>query len=99
MRPIYLARMEKTRPVLVLTRERIRPHLAWVTIAPITSTIRGVHTEVAVGPANGIDHAAVINCDNITTIPVPALGRFVGYLLHAQEQDLTEAILAAFDLA
>ncbi len=40
MRPIHLAQLDKTRPVLVLTRELVRPHLSRVTVAPITSTIR-----------------------------------------------------------
>lgn len=98
MRPIHLARLDKTRPVLVLTREVVRPHLRWVTVAPITSTVLGLRVEVPVGRANGVNHAAVINCDNIGTIPVAALGRHVGFLLPGQEDELTAAILAAFDL-
>jgi mRNA interferase MazF len=50
MRPIHTAQLEKRRPVLVLTRELVRPHRTLVTVAPITSTIRGLSTEVAVGP-------------------------------------------------
>jgi len=53
MRPIYAAHLDKTRPVLILTREVVRPHLSRVTVAPITSTIRGLSTEVPVGAANG----------------------------------------------
>jgi len=75
MRPIHTARLDKARPVLVLTREIVRPHLSRVTIAPITSTVRGLSTEVPVGRANGLDHDSVVSCDNIVTIPVSALGR------------------------
>ena len=50
MRPIHIARLDKPRPVVVLTRELIRPRLTNVTVAPITSTIRGLSTEVLVGP-------------------------------------------------
>ena len=46
MRPICLAQLDRTRPVLVLTREIVRPHLSRVTVAPITTTIRGLSTEV-----------------------------------------------------
>jgi mRNA interferase MazF len=46
------------RPVLVLTRELVRPHLARVTVAPITTNVRGLSTEVPVGPANGLDTKA-----------------------------------------
>ena len=98
MRPIHRARMDKTRPVLVLTREVVRPHLNTVTVAPITTTIRGLSTEVAVGPANGLDATSVVACDHITTIPSDALGTQVGYLLDEQEAALSDAIHAAFDL-
>lgn len=98
MRPIHLARLDKTRPVLVLTRETVRPHLTNVTVAPITTTIRGLSTEIAVGPANGLDHDSVVSLDNIQTIPARHLGRQVGLLLIAQEEALARAIHAAFDL-
>lgn len=98
MRPIHLAELDRTRPVLVLTRELVRPHLTRVTVAPITTTIRGLSTEVPVGLANGLDRPSVVSCDNIVTIPAAALGRQVGLLLADQEPGLTTAIRAAFDL-
>ena len=98
MRPIHLARLDKTRPVLVLTRELVRPHLGRVTVAPITGTIRGLSTEVPVGPDNGIDEASVVSCDSIVTVPAGALGRQLGFLFADQEPGLTAAIHAAFDL-
>jgi len=98
MRPIHLAQLDKTRPVLVLTRDTVRPHLTNVTVAPITSTIRGLSTEVPVGTANGLDHDSVVSLDNVQTIPARHLGRQVGLLLIAQEQALARAIHAAFDL-
>lgn len=84
--------------MLVLTREIVRPHMNNVSVAPITSTIRGLSTEVPVGAANGLDHDSVVSCDNIVTLPASTLGRHVGYLLSKQEADLAEAIRAAFDL-
>ena len=98
MRPIHAARLDKTRPVLILTREVVRPHLSRVTVAPITTTIRGLSTEVPVGPANGLDHASVVSCENIVTVAVSALGRQLGFLLAEQETALRDAIRAAFDL-
>jgi len=98
MRPIHAARLDKTRPVLVLTREVVRPHLSRVTVAPITSTIRGLSTEVPVGRANGLEQPSVVSCDNIVTVPVGTLGRQLGFLLAEQETELTDAIRAAFDL-
>lgn len=98
MRPIHTAQLDKSRPVLVLTRELVRPHLTRVTVAPITTTVRGLSTEVPVSTANGLDAEGVISCDNIVTVPTSALGPQIGVLLPDQEQTLTTAIHAAFDL-
>lgn len=98
MRPIHVAQLDKARPVLVLTREVVRPHLNTVTVAPITTTIRGLSTEVPCGPPNGLEQASVVMCDHITTIRVGDLGRQIGRLFDHQERALTGAIHAAFDL-
>lgn len=98
MRPIHLAQLDKERPVLVLTREIVRPYLSRVTVAPITTTIRGLSSEVAVGRANGLDHDAVVSCDNVVTVPVDVLGPRIGFLLEAQEPALAASIVSAFDL-
>ena len=98
MRSIRLARLDKSRPVFVLTRELVRAHLNTVAVAPITTTIRGLSTEVLCGPANGLDDRCVVACDHITTIPAHILGQQVGRLVDEQEVDLTRAIHAAFDL-
>jgi mRNA interferase MazF len=98
MRPIHVARLDKARPVVVLTREIVRPHMNTVTVAPITTTVRGLSTEVPVGTANGLNDRGVIACDHVTTIPAGALGKQIGRLFDKQETTLTEAIHAAFDL-
>lgn len=98
MRPIHSATLDKTRPVLVLTREIVRPLLSTVTVAPITTTIRGLSTEVPVDAANGLAQPSVVSCDNITTIPTSALNEQIGMLLDRQEPALSDAIRAAFDL-
>jgi len=98
MRPIHIAELDKARPVLILTRELVRPHLNRVTVAPITSTVRGLSTEVPVGPGNGLEQESVVSCDNIITVPTSALRRHVGYLFPAQEPALSQAIRVAFDL-
>lgn len=98
MRPIHIAHLDKVRPVLVLTRELVRPHLHTVTVAPITTTVRGLSTEVPVGTANGLAGPSAVSCDNVTTIPVEVLREQIGVLLSHQELPLSEAIRAAFDL-
>jgi mRNA interferase MazF len=98
VRPIHLATIDKTRPVVVITREVARPHLTRVTVIPVTSRIRGIATEIPVGRENGLDHDSVLNCDGITSILVADLGPQIGFLLDRQEEALVAAIHAAFDL-
>ena len=99
MRPIILARLDKTRPAVLLTRSVALGYLTNVTIAPITSTIRGTSTEVPLGARNGLDHDCVASCDNITTISQADVIREIGLLHRDQETQLARAIANAFDLA
>ncbi len=98
MRAIHVAQLDKARPVLILTRELVRPHMRTVTVALITTTIRGLSSELGVDAANGLTQPSVISCDNITTIPTDALGEQIGVLLGSQEPALSHAIIAALDL-
>lgn len=98
MREICLVRLDKTRPAVVLTRDGARAAMTKVTIAPITSTIKGLSSEVPVGRANGLDHDGVISLDNVVTVPAKLLGRTVGFLTYAQEAGLARAIVLAYDL-
>jgi mRNA interferase MazF len=97
-REICLAKVDKTRPVVVLTRAIARPAMTKVTVAPITSTVKGLSSEVPVGCENGLDQAGAISLDNVVTIPAVLLGRTVGYLSEAQERRLAIAIVLAYDL-
>ena len=98
MRDIHIAHLDKARPVLVLTREPVRSAMRRVSVAPITSTIKGLSTEVSVGPLNGLDETCVVSCDSIITIDQAALGRHIGFFLERQEADLAAAIVNAFAL-
>lgn len=98
MREICLVHLDKTRPAVVLTRPAARAAMTKVTIAPITSTIKGLTSEVRVGLENGLDHDSAVALDNVTTIPVERLGRTIGYLTAAQERDLARAVVRAYDL-
>lgn len=98
MRAIHLVRLDKVRPALVLTRAIAVPHLNGITVAPITTTIRGLATEVRVGPRNNLDHDCVVHCDSIQTIPRANLLSPIGLFLADQEDDLARALRAAFDL-
>jgi len=98
VREICLARLDKTRPVVVLTRESARAAMTKVTVAPITSTMKGLSSEVPVGRGNGLDHDSAIALDNVVTIPSQLLGRTIGFLTEAQVAQLARAIVLAYDL-
>lgn len=98
MRPFHVATLDKRRPALVLTRELMVGRMSTVTVAPVTSTVHGIATEVGVGARNGLDHAGAVKCDQIVSIPIDQLHEQCGWLLDAQELELHEAIRAAFDL-
>ena len=98
MRTIASVQLDKRRPALILTRHSKLAYLSRVTVAPITSTVRGIPSEVLVGPRNGLDHDSVVSCDNITTVPREAVHSTIGYFLDDQEPDLLRAISDAFEL-
>lgn len=98
MREICLARLDKTRPVLVLTRSAARAAMTKVTVAPVTSTVKGLSSEVLVGPQNGLDHDGAVSIDNVVRIPATLLGRTVGFLSATREASLAKAVVLAYDL-
>ena len=69
-----------------------------VTLAPITTTVKGLSSEIGVGPANGLDHDCAVSLDNVVTVPVALLGRTIGYLDSEQEAQLARAVVLAYDL-
>lgn len=98
MRSIHLVKLDKTRPAVVLTRAHMIPLLSGVVVAPITTRIYGIGSEVPVGTDNGISAVSVVSCDQIQLISTALLGRFVGALDFDQERQLCDAIAFAFDL-
>lgn len=98
MRAIASVQLDKRRPALVLTRSSKLPLLSWVTVAPITTTVRGLTSEVLVGPRNGLDHTSVVSCDSITTVRADRVGATIGMLFDDQEEALARAISDAFEL-
>jgi mRNA interferase MazF len=71
---------DKQRPVLVLTRDSAIGHLASITIAPITSTIRGVPSEVVLDIEDGMKAPCAVNLYNAVTVSQRRLGRRVARL-------------------
>jgi mRNA interferase MazF len=95
---MHVATLDKRRPVLVLTRELMVGRMSTVTVAPITSTVHGLATEVLVGTRNGLHDQSAVKCDQIVSIPIDRLHEQCGWLLDGQELELHDAIRAAFDL-
>ena len=63
---------------MVLTRARVAPLLARVLVAPVTTTVRGLATEVALGEPEGLHPDCVANLDNVQLVPVARLLRPAG---------------------
>ena len=98
MRAIHLAHLDKLRPAVIMTRETVRSTRTKVTVAPISTTVRGLKSEVHVGPLNGLDRASVVQCDNLLTVSVSDLGPQIGFLRDSDEPTLARALIFAFDL-
>lgn len=82
----------------MITRDRAIPLLANVTVVGITGTIRGLPTEVPLGPEHGLARQCVANCDNLFTIPKRALGRRRGELDPESLARLRTALRIALEL-
>ena len=85
-------------PVVVVTRDQAIPVLANVTVAGVTTRVRGLATEVPLDERHGLDRESVINCDNLFTIPKSAVGRLRGRLDPESAARLREALMLALGL-
>ncbi len=83
---------------MILTREIAIPFLGNLTVAGVTSSIRGLPTEVSVGPEHGLNYESVINCDNLATLPKDAFGARRGALDPQALERLRQALRIALDL-
>ncbi len=88
---LELARPDKRRPVLVLSRQSLIPLLQTVTVAAVTSTLRGAPTEVALGIAEGLKQTSCVNLCNLFTVRQDQLRTFVGT---ASSQTMSEVCRA-----
>ncbi len=75
---IWLAELDKRRPVVVLTRDPLGRMLHSVIVGPVTSTVRGLHTEVGLTESDGVRKPSVVNLDNLQLVPRASLVRRVG---------------------
>jgi mRNA interferase MazF len=88
---------DKNRPVVILTRDSIIPHLGEVTVAPITSTIRDIPSEVRIDSKDGMPRECAINCDHLQTVDKSRIGSLITTLSPTRMREAQTAI--AFALA
>ena len=86
---------DKRRPVVVLTRDSVLEYLGEVTVAPITSTIRDIPSEVVLDSDDGVPQRCAINLDHLQTVSKDRLGGLVATLPAARMVDVRDALLFA----
>ncbi|MBU1053278.1 MAG: type II toxin-antitoxin system PemK/MazF family toxin [Proteobacteria bacterium] len=89
---------DKKRPVVILTRNSILNYLEEVTVAPITSTIRDIPSEVLLSKQDGMHNDCAINCDHIQTVSKDKIGALITTLSGEKLFETGNAICFALNL-
>ncbi len=89
------SRPDKSRPVVVLTRDSALEFLGEVTVAPITSTIRDIPTEVLLTKGDGMPRDCAVNLDHIQTVSKGKIGPLITTLSSEKMSELRSALLFA----
>lgn len=89
---------DKRRPVLILTRSSAIRFLNEITIAPITSKIRGIPSEVILGSEDGLPYDCAVNLDHIQTVPKAKIGRLITSLSVEKINDTASALCFALGM-
>ncbi len=93
-----ITKPDKKRPVLLLTRDSILDYLGEVTVAPITSTIRSIPSEVLLQKDDGMLKECAINCDHIQTVSKGKIGTRLTALSAKKMKEVSAAIQFALNL-
>jgi len=88
-------RPDKRRPVLILTRNPAIAFLGEVTVAPVTSTIRDIPTEVVLDAADGMPRRCAVNLDHIQTIPKGKVGSLIASVSQHKLSEIFKALCFA----
>src|SRR5689334_6973747 len=86
---------DKKRPVVILTRNAALEYLGEVTIAPITSTVRDIPSEVVLGAADGMERECAVNLDHIQTVARGHIGALLTTLGSQRMSEIRAALLFA----
>ena len=91
-------RPDKKRPVLILTRDSILDYLGEVTVAPLTTTIRDIPSEVFLSKADGMPRDCAVNCDHLQTVSKNKIGPVITSLSREKMSAVGKAICFALDI-
>jgi mRNA interferase MazF len=83
---------DKKRPVVVLTRDSAIAYLSTVTVAPITSAIRGVPSEIVLSEEDGMKASCAVNLHNAVTVSQDRLGKRVAQLSSVRMNEICAAL-------
>ena len=86
------------RPVAILTRSAVIPYLNKLTVAEITSQIKGYRTEVDIDQKANLPMPSFAQLDNIQTIPKPRLEKFIGTLDDSTMKIISAKVVFALNL-
>ena len=86
---------DKRRPVVLLTRDSVLEYLGEVTIAPVTSTIRELPSEVLLTSKDGLPRDCAVNLDHIQTVSKSKIGSLITTLKSERMQEIRVALLFA----
>ena len=89
------SRPDKKRPVVILTRDSALEFLGEVTVAPITSTIRDIPSEVLLTKADGMPHDCTVNLDHIQTVSKAKISSSITTLSQKKMRELRDGLLFA----
>jgi mRNA interferase MazF len=89
------SRPDKKRPVVILTRDSVLESLGEVTVAPITSTIRSIPSEVRLSVEDGMLGECVVNLDHIQTVARGEIGALITHLSPEKMKQIRVALLFA----
>jgi mRNA interferase MazF len=95
---IWEARMDKSRPVVVVSRDDLRGVRSRATVAPITTSLRDAPTFVLLDHRDGLPHLCAINCDEVNTLEKSQLARRLGRLSETKLAQLHGALRFALQL-
>lgn len=88
---------DKKRPVLILTRDSVLQYLGEVTVAPITTAVRDIPSEVFLSKADGLPQDCAVNCDHLQTVSKSKIGPLITSLPLAKMIEVGRAIRFALD--